>query len=105
MPHHNNRYSFNAELLHDLSSDETVAFFEDILNRGLILRVKVTGRSMLPFLAGGEILTIQKVPSFSLQIGDLIFSRPAKDFLCSIELSGNDVKKIFSFFRQKGMPL
>ena len=48
-------------------------FFADILNRGLSLRVKVTGRSMRPFLMGGEIVTIKKVPCSELRTGDLIF--------------------------------
>lgn len=52
---------------------ESSAFFEDILNRGLSLRVRATGRSMAPFLKGGEIVTIKKVPCSSLRIGDLIF--------------------------------
>src|SRR4030042_4909469 len=49
------------------------SIFEDILNDGLNLRVKVTGRSMAPFLKGGEILTIKKVPCHLLHRGDLIF--------------------------------
>lgn len=52
---------------------EAYAFFEDILNRGLSLRLRATGRSMSPFLRGGEIVTIKKVPCSSLRIGDLIF--------------------------------
>lgn len=51
----------------------TFRLFEDILNSGLSLRVRVTGGSMSPFLQGGEILTIRKVPHSSLQRGDLIF--------------------------------
>ena len=54
-------------------SPEASAFFEDILNRGLSLRLRATGRSMAPFLRGGEIVTIKKVPCASLRIGDLIF--------------------------------
>jgi signal peptidase len=54
--------------------------FEDILNSGLSLRVKVTGRSMAPFLQGGEILTIKKVPCPSLQRGDLIFFKNRNGF-------------------------
>jgi signal peptidase I len=44
-----------------------------MLDRGLSLRVKATGRSMMPFLRGGEILTIKKVSSASLRKGDLLF--------------------------------
>lgn len=54
-------------------ASETAALLEDILNKELYLRVKVTGRSMSPFLVGGEFLTIKKVPCSSLQTGDLIF--------------------------------
>jgi signal peptidase I len=46
--------------------------FRDILERGLSLRIKATGKSMSPFLRGGEIITIKKVPFSSLRRGDLI---------------------------------
>jgi signal peptidase I len=52
---------------------DILRLFEDILRNGTSLRVKVTGKSMASFLNGGEILTIRKVPSSSLHIGDLIF--------------------------------
>jgi signal peptidase I len=54
-------------------SSETVALYEEILNSGLSLRIRATGRSMAPFLKGGEILTIKKGPDSSFHIGDLIF--------------------------------
>lgn len=54
-------------------SSETAALFEEILNRGLSLRIRATGKSMSPFLKGGEILTIKKAPDSSFHIGDLIF--------------------------------
>ena len=60
---------------------EVPELFEDILNRGLSLRFQATGRSMAPFLGGGEILTVRKVPSSSLCIGDLIFFRDSRDAL------------------------
>jgi len=52
---------------------DILRLFEDILRNGTSLRVRVTGRSMAPFLNGGEILTIKKIPDSSFQIGDLIF--------------------------------
>ena len=58
-----------------LPANGTLKFFEDILNKGFILRVKVTGKSMSPFLKGGEVLTIKQVPSSSLRKGDFIFFR------------------------------
>ena len=51
---------------------DTLKLYQDILNSGLYLRMKVTGRSMSPFLRGEEILTIKKVPYTSLRRGDLI---------------------------------
>ena len=52
---------------------DILRLFEDILHNGTGLRVRVTGRSMAPFLRGGEIVTIKKVAYASLRIGDLIF--------------------------------
>jgi signal peptidase I len=56
-----------------ISKPDTINLLEDILKNDLSLRVKVTGRSMAPFLLGGEVLTIKKVPYESLRKGDLIF--------------------------------
>ena len=51
--------------------------FRELLSEGLAVRVKATGRSMAPFLKGGETLTIRRVPLNSLGKGDLIFfTRP-----------------------------
>jgi signal peptidase I len=63
-----------------ISATETFRFYEEILNNGLNLRVKVTGRSMTPFLKGGEILTIKKVPCSSLLRGDLIYFKNRYNF-------------------------
>jgi hypothetical protein len=52
---------------------EITGFFRDILDSGFSLRVRVTGRSMVPFLKGGEVVTIKKVPEAELRRGDLIF--------------------------------
>jgi hypothetical protein len=52
---------------------EVLNLFEHILRRGTMLRVRVSGRSMKPFLKGEEILTIRSVASSSLRKGDLIF--------------------------------
>lgn len=72
---------FNLELMPpEISAPDTFGLFEDILNSGLSLKVKVTGRSMAPFLWGGEILTIRKVPCSSLQRGDLIFFKNRQGF-------------------------
>ena len=58
--------------LSELPVGEALPFFRELLERGRELRVRVTGRSMAPFLRGGEILTLVKVPPPSLRRGDLI---------------------------------
>jgi len=60
-------------ILNAPSAAESLSLFEDVLETGATLRVKVTGRSMAPFLEGTEILTIRQVPCSSLRKGDLIF--------------------------------
>ena len=60
-------------MTHTVSMIERLSLFEDLLNRGVLLRVRATGRSMIPLLHGGEILTIRKVPASSLRKGDLVF--------------------------------
>ena len=58
---------------------ELLRLFEDILDKGADLRVKVTGRSMSPYLRGGEVLTIRKWPCCSLERGDLVLCRNSFD--------------------------
>jgi len=58
---------------------DILRLFEDILNKGLNLRVRVTGMSMVPFLKGEEILTIRQMPCSSLRKGDLILFRNTYD--------------------------
>lgn len=60
-------------ILNALPAAESVRLFEDVLKTGATLRVRVTGRSMVPFLEGREILIIRKVPCSSVRKGDLIF--------------------------------
>lgn len=64
----------------ELPFTDSIRLFEDILMMGVDLRVRATGRSMIPFLQGGEILTIRKVPSSSLRRGDLIFLRTSEGY-------------------------
>ena len=61
-----------------LKNFHEITLFEEILESGLNLRVKVTGRSMAPFLRGGEILTIKKAPLHALRKGDLIFFKNSR---------------------------
>ena len=55
------------------ASIELTALFEDILSRGLSLRIRVTGRSMTPFLCEDETVIIRKISATLLRKGDLIF--------------------------------
>lgn len=59
--------------VHKVSLVERLSLFQDVLSSGSFLRVRVTGRSMVPLLRGGEILTIRKVSASSLRKGDLVF--------------------------------
>jgi signal peptidase I len=54
---------------------ESASLFQDLLDKDIILRVRVTGKSMVPFLRGEEVVTLKKVPASSLHRGDLIFFR------------------------------
>ena len=59
---------------------QALGLFEDILDSGSSLRVRVTGRSMTPFLRAGDVVVIRKVPVSSLRIGDLIFFKNRQGF-------------------------
>lgn len=60
--------------IHELRSS-LIGFFEAVLKTGADMRVRVTGRSMSPFLKGGEILTVSQVPCHALRRGDIILFR------------------------------
>jgi signal peptidase I len=60
--------------------NEKVGLYEELLEKGISLQVKATGRSMSPYLKGGETLTIQKVQPESLKKGDLIFFKDQTGF-------------------------
>ena len=49
------------------------ALFADILQQDHDLKIKVTGRSMRPFINNGEVVTLRKVPPESLRCGDIIY--------------------------------
>ncbi len=49
--------------------------FQQILEDGCTLRVRVTGRSMTPFIHSEDIVTLLKVPQSDLQKGNLILFR------------------------------
>jgi len=51
------------------------ALFESLLKNDLHVRVRVTGKSMSPFLRGGEIVHIKRVHPGTLKRGDLVLFR------------------------------
>jgi len=57
----------------DSYKEEETALFNQILEQGVCLRIKVTGRSMEPCLSSDDVVTIKRVPAESLIPGDLIF--------------------------------
>jgi signal peptidase I len=71
---------YKERRLSELSAIEASGLFEDILARDLSLRVQATGKSMAPFLNGGEFLTIKRVSSSSLHTGNLIFFKTRHGF-------------------------
>jgi signal peptidase I len=98
-----NKPGYNTETVPlNLSSDEIISLFEDVLNRGLTLRTQVTGLSMTPFLRGGEILTIKKVGSSPLRIGDLIFFKDRRGFPVLHRIVRKEREKDISIFQTKG---
>ncbi len=62
-----------------LLDHDALALFEEILTQGTALRVRVTGRSMAPFVCGGDIVTIKQTDCLSLHIGDLMFFKNGQD--------------------------
>lgn len=69
----------NSEIQYDNKSLKSpvqqLTFFSELLKDGYDLRLKVTGRSMSPFLETGSFVTLSKVPVSKLHIGDIVFCR------------------------------
>jgi signal peptidase len=65
----------------ELVRPEVSGLFESVLAGGYSVRVQVTGRSMRPFLRGGEILIIEPVGSRRLRVGDIVLFKDGQDRL------------------------
>ena len=89
-------------ILENLLKDTKVDLCEDILRSGISLRLQVTGRSMAPFLVGGEFLTIKKGPGSSLHIGDLIFFQNSGWFSPAPQDSQKTIQGRHACFSDKG---
>ena len=57
------------------NSMRAMELFEGLLSEGLTLRLKVTGRSMNPFLKSGDVVSVKQSSITSLHSGDLILFR------------------------------
>jgi len=57
----------------DSCKKEETALFNQILEKGANLRIKVTGRSMEPCLSSDDVVIIKRVPTEFLIPGDLVF--------------------------------
>ena len=78
------------------------AMWKDILSRNLILRLKVTGKSMTPFLIGGEVLTIKNVRGAPLRLGDLILYKTRDGSLLLHRIVSKGRKRDTPIFQTKG---
>ena len=93
---------YNIDQHSELLRAESHDLFGDILSREISLRVKVTGKSMASFLNGGEILTIRRVPSSSLHIGDLIFFKTRDGIPVLHRILKKERKNNLHIFQTKG---
>lgn len=75
---HDPRAAATSLSISALGDGAGVRLLGEVMERAGEVRMRVTGRSMAPFLRGGEILTLAKVTADSLRRGDLIlFTRPS----------------------------
>jgi signal peptidase I len=65
----------------ELARPEVSGLFESVLAGGYSVRVQVTGRSMRPFLQGGEILIIEPVGGRRCRVGDVVLFKDGQDRL------------------------
>ncbi len=61
----------DADIL-ELARPEVSSLFESVLAGGYSVRIQVTGRSMRPFLEGGEILIIEPLGIRRPRVGDVV---------------------------------
>ncbi|MEW5736898.1 MAG: signal peptidase I [Thermodesulfobacteriota bacterium] len=81
---------------------DTAELFEELLGAGTSVRVRVTGRSMSPFLQGDEFVTVRREPVKKMRRGDLVLFRDARGFLVLHRLMGKKRSGNRSFFTTKG---
>jgi len=97
----NRKTEFENDII-NINDHDKISLFEDILKKGLCLRVKVTGKSMTPFLNGGEIVSIKKVRPEILHTGDLIFFKNSSGQPILHRIMGRQKKNNIILFQTKG---
>ncbi len=63
----------------ELARPDVSGLFESVLAGGYSVRVQVTGRSMAPFLRGGEVLIIEPVEGRQLGVGDIVLFKDVNE--------------------------
>ena len=62
-----------AEILHE--GEIHLPLVRQLLREGLAVRLRVGGRSMEPFVADGDLVTLRSVVPGAIRLGDLVFSQ------------------------------
>ena len=63
-----------------VSGPDAAKLIAELLASGAEVRFAVAGRSMAPFLRGGEIVTVRASPAGDLRVGDLVLFRDATGY-------------------------
>ncbi|MBC2717575.1 MAG: signal peptidase I [Desulfobacteraceae bacterium] len=75
---------------------------EEILNQGVELRIKVTGRSMRPVINTDDVVTVKKVPVEKIRIGDLLLIKNYSGSLILHRLIKKECYVGHTVYRTKG---
>ena len=62
-----------AELLR--AREDHLPLVRELLKEGLAVRLRVRGRSMVPYVVDGDLITLRSVVSRAIRLGDLVFSQ------------------------------
>jgi signal peptidase I len=60
-----------------IPTQDVCRLVEDVMSLGSAVRIRVTGRSMEPFLASGDVLTIEPLGTARIRVGDVVLFRRA----------------------------
>ncbi len=62
------------DLVRSRGAGALVPILRDLLDRGVEVRLQVTGRSMNPAIDNGDVVTVRKVPVSSIGAGDIVMT-------------------------------